>query len=63
MEHITTITSCEKRFQSCIKSVRTRAFPGADVGSDHDILIIISRHALRNQGNQPSQESGLTSKS
>ena len=29
----------KKRFRSGITTARTRTFPGADVGSDHDIVI------------------------
>ena len=30
----------KKRFHSCIKTARTRTFPGADVGSDHDMVMM-----------------------
>ena len=30
----------KKRFLSGIKTTRTRTFPGADVGSDHDMVIM-----------------------
>ena len=29
-----------KRFRSEVNSARTRSFPGADIGSDHDLLIV-----------------------
>ena len=29
-----------KRFRSGVNSVRTRSFPGADIGSDHDLLMM-----------------------
>ena len=29
-----------KRFQSGVNIVRTRSFPGADIGSDHDLLMM-----------------------
>ena len=30
----------KKRFRSGIKTARTRTFPGADVGSDHDMVMM-----------------------
>ena len=33
-------TLVKKRFRSGIKTARTRTFPGADVGSDHDVMMI-----------------------
>ena len=29
-----------KRFRSGVNSARTRSFPGADIGSDHDLLMM-----------------------
>ena len=29
-----------KRFRSGVNIARTRSFPGADIGSDHDLLLI-----------------------
>ena len=53
----------KKRFRSGIKTARTRTFPGADVGSNHEMVMMTFQTRLNIQGNQPSQESGLTSRS
>jgi hypothetical protein len=29
-----------KRFKSCIKTAKTRSFPGADIGSDHNLVLM-----------------------
>ena len=36
-----------KRFQSGVNSTRTRSFPGADIGSDHDLLMMTIRLRLK----------------
>ncbi|KAK4287783.1 hypothetical protein Pmani_039161, partial [Petrolisthes manimaculis] len=37
-----------KRFQTGINAARTRAFPGADIGSDHNLVMMTFRIRLRN---------------
>ena len=44
----------KKRFRSGIKSARTRTFPGADVGSDHDMVMMTFQTCLKNS-RQPTQ--------
>ena len=36
-----------KRFRSGVNIARTRSFPGADIGSDHDLLMMTFRLRLR----------------
>ena len=36
-----------KRFRSGVNIARTRSFPGADIGSDHDLLIMTFRLRLK----------------
>ena len=36
-----------KRFRSAVNIVRTRSFPGADIGSDHSLLIMTFRLRLK----------------
>ena len=45
----------KKRFRSGIKTARTRTFPGADVGSDHDMMMMTFQTRLKNsrQTTQP----------
>ena len=38
----------KKRFRSGIKTARTRTFPGADIGSDHDMVIMTFQTRLKN---------------
>ena len=38
----------KKRFRSGIKTARTRTFPGADVGSDRDMVIMTFQTHLKN---------------
>ena len=38
----------KKWFRSGIKTTRTRTFPGADVGSDHDMVMITFQTCLKN---------------
>ena len=38
----------KKRFRSGIKTARTRTFPGADFGSDHDMVMMIFQTHLKN---------------
>ena len=42
----------KKRFQSWINFARTRSFPGADVGSDHDLVMMTFRVHLRKVNKQ-----------
>ena len=44
----------KKRFRSGIKTARTRTFPGADVGSDHDMVMITFQTRLKNS-RKPTQ--------
>lgn len=37
----------QNRFRSCINTARTRSFPGADIGSDHDLLMMTFRTRLK----------------
>ena len=37
----------KKHFRSGIKTVRTRTFPGADVGSDHDMVMMTFQTRLK----------------
>ena len=37
----------KKRFRSGVSSARTRSFPGADIGSDHDLLMMTFRLRLK----------------
>ena len=36
-----------KRFQSGVNIARTRSFPGANIGSDHDLLMMTFRLRLK----------------
>ena len=44
----------KKRFRSGIKTARTRTFPGADVGSDHDMVMMTFQTRLKNS-KKPTQ--------
>ena len=44
----------KKRFRSGIKTSRTRTFPGADVGSNHDTLMMTFQTRLKNS-RKPTQ--------
>ena len=44
----------KKRFRSDIKTARTRTFPGTDVGSDHDMVIMTFQTRLKNS-RKPTQ--------
>ena len=44
----------KKRFRSGIKTARTRTFPGADVGSDHDMVMLTFQTRLKNS-RKPTQ--------
>ena len=44
----------KKRFRSDIKTARTRTFPGADVGSDHDMVMMTFQTRLKNS-RKPTQ--------
>ena len=46
--------SVKKRFRSGIKTAKTRTFPGADVGSDHDMVMMTFQTRLKNS-RKPSQ--------
>ena len=38
-----------KRYQSSIHSNRTQSFPGADIGSDHELVMVTFRMKLRSK--------------
>ena len=42
----------KKRFRSGIKTARTKRFPGADVGSDHDMVMMTFQTRLKNSSNR-----------
>ena len=44
----------KERFRSGIKTARTRTFPGADVGSDHDMVMMTFQARLKNS-RKPTQ--------
>ena len=44
----------KKRFHSSIKTARTRTFQGADVGSDHDMVMMNFQTCLKNS-RKPTQ--------
>ena len=44
----------KKRLRSGIKTARTRTFPGADVGSDHDMVMVTFQTRLKNS-RKPTQ--------
>ena len=44
----------KKQFRSGIKTSRTRIFPGADVGSDHDMVVMTFQTRLKNS-RKPTQ--------
>ena len=46
--------SVKKRFRSGIKTARTRTFPGVDVGSDHDMMMMTFQTRLKNS-RKPTQ--------
>ena len=48
---------CSQRWRSSVQSTRTR--PGADCGSDHELLIAKFRLKLKNKG-KPLDHSGMT---
>ena len=54
-----------KRFRSGLNIARTRSFPGADIGSDHDLLMMTFRLRLKKKqsASQNTQDSSLTTKS
>ena len=53
-----------KRFRSGVNIARTRSFPGADIGSDHDLLMM-TFHLRLKRISKPKHiiDSSLTSKS
>ena len=44
----------KKRFQSGVNIHRTRSFPGADIGSDHDLVMMTFRVRLK-KARKPNQ--------
>ena len=53
------------RFRKWVNSARTQSFPGADIGSDHVLLMMTFRLRLKKKksASQNTQDSSLTSKS
>ena len=50
-----------KRFQSGVNIVRTQSFPGTDIGSDHDLLMMTFRLRLnKKSASQNTQDTRLT---
>ena len=52
-----------KRFRSGVNIARTRSFPGADIGSDHDLLMMTFRLRLKTISKPKHTRLSLTSKS
>ena len=53
-----------KRFRSRVNVARIRRFSGANIGSDHDLLMMTFRLRLKKKSaSQNTQDSSLTSKS
>ena len=52
-----------KRFRSGLSIARTRSFPGADIGWDHDLLMMTFHLRLKESTSQNTQYLSLTSKS
>ena len=50
------------RFRSGVNSARARSFPEADIGSDHDLLMMTFHLLLSRFSNQTTQDSSLISK-
>ena len=44
----------KRRFQSSVSIAKTRSFPGADVGSDHELVMMTFKHRLQ-KGEKPGQ--------
>ena len=44
----------KKRFRSGVNIHRTRSFPGADIGSDHDLMMVTFRVRLK-KARKPNQ--------
>ena len=44
-----------KRFRSGVNIARTRSFPGADIGSDHDLLMMTFCLRLRKEISKPKR--------
>ena len=54
MDNTTTIKILvRKRFQSGVNIARTRSFPGAVIGSDHDLLMMTFRLRLKKKPRKP----------
>ena len=49
----------KRRFQSSVKIGKTRTFPGADIGSDHDLVMMTFCLHLKRVKKQESQEWSL----
>ena len=44
----------KQRFQSSVNIAKTRSFPGADIGNDHELVMVTIRlrlQRMKNQGN------------
>ena len=53
-QHLGDYILVKKRFRSGIKTAKTRAFPGADIGSDHDMVMTTFQTRLKNS-RKPTQ--------
>ena len=52
------------RFKTSVNIAKTRSFPGADIGSDHELVMMTFKlHLKRAEKNNATQGSDLTSKS
>ena len=48
-----------KRFRSGVNIARTRSFPGADIGSDHDLLMMIFSLRLKKKNQQAKTQTHI----
>lgn len=44
----------DRRCKSCIKVNKTRSFPGADIGSDHNLLMMTMKLKIKKVRRQPN---------
>ena len=64
VEHSVKMLACEEKATTTMNSGRTRSFTGADIGSDHDLLMMTFRLRLKKKSaSRNTQDSTLTSKS
>ena len=48
-----------KRFRSGVNSARTRSFPRADIGNDHDLMMMTFRRRLKKKKNSKPEHTRL----